>query len=130
VDATDIIAAIALAVSVAAAVAAVCFRESSRGDGEEIRLLRDEVDRLDEELSLSFRESSRRDGEEIRLLRDEEIRLLRDEAGRLDEELSLIRQQVEYEREERELAERASVTIVAAGGAQSSPGRIRFEFRV
>jgi hypothetical protein len=121
VDATDIIAAIALAVSVAAAVAAVCFRESSRGDGEEIRLLRNEVDRLDEELSLSFRESSRR---------DEEIRLLRDEAGRLDEELSLIRQQVEYEREERELAERASVTIVAAGGAQSSPGRIRFEFRV
>jgi hypothetical protein len=129
VDATDIIAAIALAVSVAAAVAAVCFRESSRGDGEEIRLLRNEVDRLDEELSLSFRESSRRD-EEIRLLRDEEIRLLRYEAGRLDEELSLIRQQVEYEREERELAERASVTIVAAGGAQSSPGRIRFEFRV
>jgi hypothetical protein len=109
VDATDIIAAIALAVSVAAAVAAVCFRESSRGDGEEIRLLRDE---------------------EIRLLRDKEIRLLRYEAGRLDEELSLIRQQVEYEREERELAERASVTIVAAGGAQSSPGRIRFEFRV
>jgi hypothetical protein len=129
VDATDIIAAIALAVSVAAAVAAVCFRESSRGDGEEIRLLRNEVDRLDEELSLSFRESSRRD-EEIRLLRDEEIRLLRYEAGRLDEELSLIRQQVEYEREERELAERASLTIVAAGGAQSSPGRIRFEFRV
>lgn len=128
-DATDIIAAIALAVSVAAAVAAVCFRESSRGDGEEIRLLRHEVDRLDEELSLSFRESSRRD-EEIRLLRDKEIRLLRYEAGRLDEELSLIRQQVEYEREERELAERASVTIVAAGDAQSSPGRIRFEFRV
>jgi hypothetical protein len=56
VNATDVIAAVALAVSIGAGVAAIIslvlqVRESGRRD-EEIRLLRDEAGRRDEELAL------------------------------------------------------------------------------
>jgi hypothetical protein len=56
VNATEVIAAVALAVSIGAGVAAIVslvlqFRESHRRD-EEIRLLRDEALRRDEELAL------------------------------------------------------------------------------
>jgi hypothetical protein len=56
VNATEVIAAVALAVSIGAGVAAIVslvlqFRESYRRD-EEIRLLRDEAGRRDEELAL------------------------------------------------------------------------------
>jgi hypothetical protein len=65
VNATDVIAAVALAVSIGAGVAAIVslvlqFRESSRRD-EEIRLLRDEAGRRDEELGLLRQQVARQE---------------------------------------------------------------------
>jgi hypothetical protein len=65
VDATDVIAAIALAVSIGAGVAAIVslvlqFRESARRDVE-IRLLRDEAGRRDEELGLLRQQVARQE---------------------------------------------------------------------
>jgi hypothetical protein len=65
VNATDVIAAVALAVSVGAGVAAIVslvlqFRESGRRD-EEIRLLRDEAGRRDEELGLLRQQVARQE---------------------------------------------------------------------
>jgi hypothetical protein len=65
VNATDVIAAVALAISIGAGVAAIVslvlqFRESGRRD-EEIRLLRDEARRRDEELGLLRQQVARQE---------------------------------------------------------------------
>jgi hypothetical protein len=65
VNATDVIAAVALAVSIGAGVAAIVslvlqFRESGRRD-EKIRLLRDEAGRRDEELGLLRQQVARQE---------------------------------------------------------------------
>jgi hypothetical protein len=55
-----------------------------------------------------------------------EIHLLRGEAGRREEELALVREHVEREREERELAKRAQLTALASErpSASKEKGRI------